>query len=66
MHIDEQLTCQSIHTAARFQMAVYTCNLMDENTLDDTVASTRTVYVQVGVKRHSQHESLAIIAKNNF
>ena len=33
---------------------------------EDTVASTRTLYVQVGVKRHSQRESLAIIAKNNF
>ena len=34
--------------------------------LNDTAASTRTVYVQVGVKKHSQCESLEVLTGHNL
>ena len=34
--------------------------------LDDTVASTRAVYVQVGVKKNSPRESLEVLTEHNL
>ena len=42
-------------------MAAYTRLLVGMKQLHDTFASTRTVYAQVGVQKHSQCESLAIL-----